>query len=77
MKVVMNQAQGLTTEHIGPRTQSAFTPTTNLLLLLLLLLNRLCGLVVRVPGCRHKRPGFDFLSSSGSGTGFTQPREDK
>jgi hypothetical protein len=22
--------------------------------------NRLCGLVVRVPGCRRRRPGFDF-----------------
>jgi hypothetical protein len=21
--------------------------------------NRLCGLVVRVPGCRHRAPGFD------------------
>jgi hypothetical protein len=22
--------------------------------------NSLCGLVVRVPGCRHRGPGFDF-----------------
>jgi hypothetical protein len=37
--------------------------------------DRLCGLVVRVPGYRF--PGLpDFLKSSGSGTGSTQPRED-
>jgi hypothetical protein len=40
---------------------------------------RLCGLVVRVPDCRPRGPGFDspevrnFLSSSGSGMGSTQP----
>jgi hypothetical protein len=39
--------------------------------------------VVRLPGCRPKGPGVrfpmlpDFLSSSGSGTGSTLPREDK
>jgi hypothetical protein len=43
--------------------------------------DRLCGLVVRVSGCRCRGPGFDspalpdFLRSSGSGTGSTQPRE--
>ena len=42
--------------------------------------DRLCGLVVRVSGYRYRGPGFDprcpdFLSSSGSGTGSTQPRE--
>jgi hypothetical protein len=43
----------------------------------------LCGLVVRLPGCITRGPGFDslplpdFLSSSGSGTGSTQHREDK
>jgi hypothetical protein len=42
----------------------------------------LCGLVVRVPGYRSRRPGSIpsaarfFLRSSGSGTGSTQPRED-
>jgi hypothetical protein len=42
--------------------------------------DRLCGLVVRVPGYRSRGPGSiptlpDFLRSSGSGTGSTQPRE--
>jgi len=43
--------------------------------------DRLCDLVVRVSGYRYRGRGFDpqalpdFLSSSGSGTGSTQPRE--
>jgi hypothetical protein len=42
--------------------------------------DRLCGLVVRVPDHRSRGPGSipalpDFLRSSGSGTGSTQPRE--
>jgi hypothetical protein len=41
--------------------------------------DRLCGLVVRVLGYRSGGPGFDYRhyqkKSSGSGTGFTQPRE--
>jgi hypothetical protein len=39
-------------------------------------IHRLCGLVVRVPGYSNRGPGFDFLSSTGAGTGSTQPRED-
>jgi hypothetical protein len=39
-------------------------------------IDRLCGLLVRVPGYRYRGPGSipgatDFLRSSGSGTGFT------
>jgi hypothetical protein len=40
--------------------------------------DRLCGLLVRIPGYRSGGPGFDSRAlqekkSSGSGTGSTQP----
>jgi hypothetical protein len=44
-------------------------------------LDRLCGLVVRVPFYRFRGPGFDssslpdFLRSSESGMGSTQPHQ--
>jgi hypothetical protein len=43
-------------------------------------IDRLCGLVVRVPGYRSGGPGLDSRAlqgkkSCGSGTGSTQPRE--
>jgi hypothetical protein len=41
--------------------------------------DRLCGLVVRVLGCRSggpgSIPGTTRIKGIGSGTGFTQPRE--
>jgi hypothetical protein len=43
------------------------------------IVDRLCGLVVRVVGCRSEGPGWipgtTKKISSGSGTGCTQPRE--
>jgi hypothetical protein len=44
--------------------------------------DRLCGLVVKSFRLQIQRPGFDsrlsdFLRSSGSGTGYTQPRKYK
>ena len=52
----------------------------DVLLLDIFLMDRLCGLVVRDSDYRYRGLGFDsrlpdFLSSSGSGTGSTQPRE--
>jgi hypothetical protein len=44
--------------------------------------DRLCGLVVKVPGYRYRSPGSIpdatgfFLRSSGSGMGSTQPCDD-
>jgi hypothetical protein len=43
--------------------------------------DRLCGLVVRVPGYKSRGPGVvfpalpNFMRSSGYGTGSTQPHE--
>jgi hypothetical protein len=46
---------------------------------MILLVDRLCGLVLRVLGYRSGGPGSipgnTRKKSSGSGTGFTQPRE--
>jgi hypothetical protein len=54
---------------------------TNWIIYMLKNVDRLCALVVRVPGYRSRGPGSispalpDFLRSSGSVTGSTQPRE--
>jgi hypothetical protein len=45
---------------------------------LLFIFDRLCGLVLRVPGYRSGGPWFDsqaLQKSSGSGTGPTEPRD--
>jgi hypothetical protein len=44
----------------------------------IVLIDRLCGLVVRVIGCRSGGPGSipgTIKKSSGSGTGSTEPRK--
>jgi hypothetical protein len=60
------------------------SPSTWLSLIYILIVSsdHLRGLVVRVPGYISRGPGFDYpaldiLRSNVSGTGYTQPREDK
>jgi len=62
---------------IGYRTRDLTACSAMILVDYMTKFDRLCGLVVRVSGYRYRGPGFDpdFLSSSGSGTGSTQPSE--
>jgi len=66
---------------IIPTTTTTTTATTITITITITTTDRLCGLVVRVSGYRLQRfrvrfPALpDFLSGSGSRTGYTQPRE--
>jgi hypothetical protein len=47
-----------------------------IIIIIIIIIDRLCGLVVRIPKVRVRFPALpDFLRSGGSGTGSTQPRE--
>jgi hypothetical protein len=50
-----------------------------IIIIIIIIIDRLCGLVIRVPGYRSggpgSIPGTTRKKSSGSGTGSTQPRE--
>jgi hypothetical protein len=61
---------------LGLETGSILPLSLSLFVLLFRSSDRLCGLMIKSSWLQIQRSGFDFLRSNGSGTGYTQPRED-